>query len=282
MIYYCVKTDEFLQSVLDIVSRGGSHYLQLKVAQNKALATIKKFDSRYQLSQSKDQRYRKLQAQPVLDLVVLQNQMMCRNEQVLLCLIATLPQHITDGDGHPLDANNWISEVYLEKEQFFSVSDRKNRLFYSVTQPISGDTSKKRIGSDLSVYELVKLPYTKQERKQANIIKIEGWTWRLAKGYHKYKLELLENAFKQAQKHKGFGWSEAEQDSSIQFELDILQSMAGFRGVRDDIFQMQRPVLGWYRRYLNRSCPLELKIPRYVMKRSRLCKTFNEMIEFHT
>ena len=282
MIYYCVKTDEFLQSVLDIVSRGGSHYLQLKVAQNKALATIKKFDSRYQLSQSKDQRYRKLQAQPVLDLVVLQNQMMCRNEQVLLCLIATLPQHITDGDGQQLDANNWISEAYLEKEQFFSVSDRKNRLFYSVTQPISGDTSKKRIGSDLSVYELVKLPYSKEERKQAKIDKLEGWTWRLAKGYHKYKLELLENAFKQAQKHKGFGWSEAEQDSSIQFELDILQSMAGFRGVRDDIFQMQRPVLGWYRRYLNRSCPLELKIPRYVMKRSRLCKTFNEMIEFHT
>lgn len=282
MIYYCVKTDEFLQSVLSLASSGGSHYLQLKVAQNKALATIKKFDSRYQLSQSKDQRYRKLQAQPVLDLVVLQNQMMCRNEQVLLCLIATLPEHITDGDGHPLDANNWISEVYLEKEQFFSVSDRKNRLFYSVTQPISGDTSKKRIGSDLSVYELVKLPYSKEERKTAKIDKLEGWTWRLAKGYHKYKLELLENAFKQAQKHKGFGWSEAEQDSSIQFELDILQSMAGFRGVRDDIFQMQRPVLGWYRRYLNRSCPLELKIPRYVMKRSRLCKTFNEMIEFHT
>ena len=285
MIYYCVKTDEFLQSVLSLVSNGGSHYLQLKVAQNKALATIKKFDSRYQLSQSKDQRYRKLQAQPVLDLVVLQNQMMCRNEQVLLCLIATLPQHITDGDGQQLDASNandWISEAYLEKEQFFSVSDRKNRLFYSVTQPISGDTSKKRIGSDLSVYELVKLPYSKEERKTAKIDKLEGWTWRLAKGYHKYKLELLENAFKQAQKHKGFGWSEAEQDSSIQSELDILQSMAGFRGVRDDIFQMQRPVLGWYRRYLNRSCPLELKIPRYVMKRSRLCKTFNEMIEFHT
>lgn len=286
MIYYCVKTDEFLQSVLSLVSNGGSHYLQLKIAQNKALATIKKFDSRYQLSQSKDQRYRKLQEQPVLDLVVLQNQMMCRNEQVLLCLIATLPQHITDGDGQQLDASNandWISEAYLEKEQFCSVSDRKNRLCYSVTHPApaKGDTAQKRIASDLSVYELVKLPYTKQERKQANIIKIEGWTWRLAKGYHKYKLELLENAFKQAQKHKGFGWSEAEQDSSIQFELDILQSMAGFRGVRDDIFNLQRPVLGWYRRYLNRPCPLELKIPRYVMKRSRLCKNFDEMSEFH-
>lgn len=286
MIYYCVKTDEFLQSVLDIVSRGGSHYLQLKVAQAKAESTIQKFKNRYELDISPRVRSYRLheqkQPQPVLDLVVLQNQTLKQHEHILLCLIATLPEHITDGDGHPLDANNWISEVYLEKEQFCSVSDRKNRLFYTITLPPEDNPSQKRTGSDLSVYELVKLPYTKQERKQANIIKIEGWTWRLGKDYQKYKLGHIETAFKNAQKAKGYGDDIQEQDSLIQRELDILQRMAGFRGVRDDIFQMQRPVLGWYRRYLNRSCPLELKIPRYVMKRSRLCKTFNEMIEFHT
>ena len=284
MIYYCVKVDEFLQSVLDIVSRNGSHYLQLKVAQSKAVATIQKFDNRYQISQSKDQRYRNLQAQPVLDLIVLQNQVLRANEQVLLCLIATLPQHIRDGDGRPLDANDWIAQTYTEKEHFFSVSDRKNRLCYSVTHPApaKGDTAQKRIASDLSVYELVQLPYSKQERKQADIVKLEGWTWRLDKDYQKYKLLQLETAFKDAQKLKGRGGDAAKQNSFIQSELDILQKMAGFRGVRDDVFKLQRPVLGLYRRYLNRPCPLELKIPRYVMKRSRLCKTFDEMIEFRT
>ena len=280
MIYYCVKTDEFLQSALDLVSRGGSHYLQLKVAQSKALATIKKFDSRYQLSQSKDQRYRNLQAQPVVDLVVLQNPVLRRNEQVSLCLIATLPQHTTDGE--QLDANNWITSVYAEKEQFFSVSDRKNRLCYIVTMPSDEISPKKRVASDLSVYELVQLPYSKQERKQAKITALSGYTWRLSKDYQKYKRLRLENAFKNAQKAKGQGEDAAEQDSLIQWELDILQAMAGFRGVRDDIFMLQTPVLGLYRRYLNRPCPLELKIPRYVMKRSRLCKTFDEMIGFRT
>lgn len=285
MIYYCVKTDEFLQAVLDLVSRGGGYYLQLKVAVPKAAATIQKFKNRYELDINPRVRsyrlHEKKQPQPVLDLVILQNQTLKRHEHILLCLIATLPEHITDGDGQSLDASNWISEVYLEKEQFCSVSDRKNRLFYSATYPTDENTPKKRIGSDLSVYELVKLPYSKEERKQAKIDKLEGWTWRFAKDYQKYKLEQIESAFKQAQKQKGFGADPATQDSFIQVELEILQRMAGFRGVRDDIFKLQRPVLGWYRRYLNRSCPLELKIPRYVMKRSRLCKTFNEMIEFH-
>lgn len=281
MIYYCVKTDEFLQSVLDLVSRGGSHYLHLKVAQNRAEATIQKFESRYQLLQSKDQRYRALQKKPVLDLVVLQNQTLKQTEQVLLCLIATLPSHIKNGDGEDLDANDWITTVYIEKEQFFSVRDRKNRLFYSVTHHASENTPQKRTGSDLSVYELVKLPYSKEERKKAKIDKLEGWTWRLSKDYQKYKLLKLETAFKQAQQVKGKGNTVEEQDSLIQRELNILQRMAGFRGVRDDIFQLQRPVLGWYRRYLNRPCPLELKIPRYVMKRSRLCRSLSEIYEFH-
>ena len=284
MIYYCVKVDEFLQSVLDIVSRNGSHYLQLKVAQSKAVATIQKFDNRYQISQSKDQRYRNLQKQPVLDLVVLQNPALRGNEQVLLCLIATLPPHIKDGDGRLLDANDWIAQTYAEKEHFFSVSDRKNRLCYSVSHPApaKGDTAQKRIASDLSVYELVQLPYSQQERKQAKIAALVGYTWRLDKDYQKYKLLQLETAFKDAQKLKGRGGDAAKQDSFIKAELDILQRMAGFRGVRDDVFKLQRPVLGLYRRYLNRPCPLELKIPRYVMKRSRLCKTFDEMIGFRT
>lgn len=282
MIYYCVKTDEFLQSVLSLVSNGGSHYLQLKIAQNRADATIQKFESRYQLSQSKDQRYRALQKQPVMDLVVLQNWTLKRHEQVLLCLIATLPSHIKNGDGIDPDANDWITATYTEKEKFCNVSDRKNRLFYSVTYPTDENAPQKRTGSDLSVYELVQLPYSKEERKKAKIDKLEGWTWRFAKDYQKYKLEQIENAFKQAQKQKGFGADPATQDSFIQFELDVLQQMAGFRGVRDDVFHLQHPVLGLYRRYLNRPCPLELKIPRYVMKRSRLCKTFDEMIEFRT
>lgn len=288
MIYYCVKTDEFLQSVLDIVSRGGSHYLQLKVAQAKAESTIQKFKNRYDLDITARVRSYRLHEQqdpqPVLDLVVLQNPALCANEQVLLCLIATLPQHIKNGDGKDLDANDWIAQTYAEKEHFFSVSDRKNRLCYSVTHPApaKGDTAQKRIASDLSVYELVQLPYTKQERKQADIVKLEGWTWRLDKDYQKYKLLQLETAFKDAQKLKGRGGDAAKQDSFIQSELDILQRMAGFRGVRDDVFKLQRPVLGLYRRYLNRPCPLELKIPRYVMKRSRLCKTFDEMIGFRT
>lgn len=286
MIYYCVKTDEFLQAVLDLVSRGGGYYLQLKVAVPKAAATIQKFKNRYELDISPRVRSYRLheqkQPQPVLDLVVLQNQTLKRHEHILLCLIATLPQHITDGDGQPLDASNWISEVYLEIEQFFSVSDRKNRLFYTITLPPDDNPSQKRTGSDLSVYELVQLPYSRQERKQAKIVNLTGWTWRLGKDYQKYKLEQIENAFKQAQKQKGFGADPATQDSFIQFELDVLQQMAGFRGVRDDVFHLQHPVLGLYRRYLNRPCPLELKIPRYVMKRSRLCKTFDEMIEFHT
>lgn len=281
MIYYCVKTDEFLQSVLSLVSNGGSHYLQLKIAQNRAEATIQKFESRYQLSQSKDQRYRALQKQPVLDLVVLQNRTLRRHEQVLLCMIATLPSHIKNGDGEDLNASDWLIQTYGEKEQFFSVSDCKNRLFYSITLPPDDNPSQKRTGSNLSVYELVKLPYSKEERKKAKIDKLEGWTWRLSKDYQKYKLLKLEAAFKQAQQVKGKGNTVEEQDSLIRRELNILQNMAGFRGARDDVFKLQQPVLGWYRRYLNRPCPLELKIPRYVMKRSRLCRSLSKVYEFH-
>lgn len=263
MIYFCVKTSEYLADVLDRVSRGAEYFLQLDVPQDKAYTIVEKWTERYKLDQTARQRTYRLKSAPVLDLVVLQNMALFQLKQVRLCLLATFP--LPERLNELKTAKNRISEVYLgkgEQEQFCSVYDRKNRLILDVISP---------------TYELVELPYTKKERKQKEITKEKGWTWRLHEDFIKFRLEQIETNYQQAQRYK----DPQKQDAYILKDLSKLWRMAGFRGVRDNIFKMNHKLNGLSFRYLNRKNSVEMEIPRYTIKTKRTVTDFNGMREFH-
>ena len=56
MIYYCVKTSEYLADILDKVSRETQYYFQLDVPLDRAESIIEKFQKRYDLNQTARQR----------------------------------------------------------------------------------------------------------------------------------------------------------------------------------------------------------------------------------
>jgi hypothetical protein len=200
MIYFCVKTDEFLASILDKVSLGAQYYCQFDVPLAKAESIIEKLKKRYVLDQTARQRNYRMQQKlmPVVDLVVLLNQSLYMAEKVRLCLLCTMPVEM-----RPIALN--CSEVLrssyqLEKSEldhFFSVLDRKNRLFYmSIANPLLLKSARDTLKS-VAVYELVQIPYTLEQRKQKNIPqnKAQGWTWRLHKEFmslkkHSYQMCL--------------------------------------------------------------------------------------------
>lgn len=260
MIYFCVRTDEYLTDILDRVSRGASHYLQIDIQVQKAQSLLDKLADRYDLSINPRQRtYRKSKSIPVFDLIVLQNESFRKIDVIRFCLLATLPiEHraLESEDVWECIANALKLDT-KQFERFYSVSDRKNRLiFNSVTKH--------------PVYELVELPYTKEERKQKEISKGKesGWTWRLHKKFVKLKLERIETAFKDAQRLK----DKEKQDARILKEIEILWAMSGFRGVRDDIFTINSKLRGLTFKYLNRKSTIELKVPMYQRKTKRSVK----------
>ena len=96
MIYFCVKTDEYLATILDKVSLGAGYYFQLDVALDRAEQVIDKFTQRYALDQTARQRNYRLKQKPVVDLVVLLNRSLFKIEKVRLCLLCTLPLDLRD------------------------------------------------------------------------------------------------------------------------------------------------------------------------------------------
>ncbi len=90
MIYYCVKTSEYLADILDKVSRETQYYVQLDVPLDRAEGIIEKFQKRYDLDQTARQRNYRLKQKPVVDLVVLLNQSLLKIEKVRLCLLCTV------------------------------------------------------------------------------------------------------------------------------------------------------------------------------------------------
>lgn len=258
MIYFCVKTSEYLADILDRVSRGASHYLQLDIQQEKAQSLLNKFSDRYALSINARQRtYRKSKSIPVFDLIILQNQNLKEINIMRFCLLVTLPVEYRTLESEKLW--KYIAESLKldtkQFERFYAISDRKNRLiFNSITNN--------------PVYELVELPYTKSERKQKELKKEAGWTWRLHKRFVKLKLERIETAFKDAQKLR----DKEKQDARILREIEILWAMAGFRGVRSDIFSINSKLRGLTFKYLNRASTIELKVPIYQIKTKRSVK----------
>lgn len=258
MIYFCVSTSEYLTDILDRVSLGASHYLLIDIQRDKAQKLVDKFAHRYDVSINARQRtYRKSKSIPVFDLIILENESMQKIDSMRFCLIATLPFERRALESEKLwkyiaDALELDTKQF---ERFYNVSDRKNRLiFNSITNH--------------PVYELVELPYTKEERKQKEISKESGWTWRIHKKFVKLKLERIENAFKEAQKLK----EKEKQDAKILKEMEILWGFVGFRGVRDDIFTINSKLRGLTFKYLNRKCTIELKVPTYQRKTKRSVK----------
>lgn len=271
MIYFCVKTTEYLADILDRVSWGAEYYLQLDVSQQKAEPIIKKWTERYKLDQSARQRTYRLKLLPVLDLIVVQTQTMANLNQVRLCLLVTLPQQYRQITPHD-DVHKLINEGFqLDKAQrdgFTSIYDRKQRLTLNTVFPVGFKTD--------PVYELVELPFTKEERKQKEITKDKGWTWRLHKDFIKLKLELIESCFKDAQRIKDY----QKQDKKILKEMEILWSMSGFRGVRGDVFKINSKLRGLTFKYLNRRSTIELKVPTYTVKSRRSVQNLEEMVSY--
>lgn len=96
MIYYCVKTSEYLADILDKVSRETQYYFQLDVPLDRAESIIEKFQKRYDLNQTARQRNYRLKQKPVVDLIVLLNQSLLKIEKVRLCLLCTVPEELRE------------------------------------------------------------------------------------------------------------------------------------------------------------------------------------------
>ena len=81
MIYYCVKTSEYLADILDKVSRETQYYFQLDVPLDRAESIIEKFQKRYDLNQTARQRNYRLKQKPVVDLI--EPYRVCRRVNIL-------------------------------------------------------------------------------------------------------------------------------------------------------------------------------------------------------
>lgn len=264
MRYFCVKTSEYLQAVLEIVSRKATHYFVMDVPTGRAQSVVDKLAIRYHTDVTPRQRTALLNVRknPVFDIVVLNNQEMAKAGTVRLCVLVTLPQEV--------EIQNVSEYVYKFLgvndrsffEKFEDVEDRKNRLCFKASTD-----AKQRI------YELVQLPYTSEQIQQKKISKTLAWTWRLHRDFIKMKEKSIEMMFKNAQKS-------ADKKLKIK-ELDVLWSMSGYRGVREDIFKMNHKLFALSFKYLNRPLGFELKVPNYVGKQARLTKSYNDMVEFH-
>eukprot|EP01086_Lenisia_limosa_P010394 TRINITY_DN345_c1_g1_i2.p2 TRINITY_DN345_c1_g1~~TRINITY_DN345_c1_g1_i2.p2 ORF type:complete len:278 (-),score=23.05 TRINITY_DN345_c1_g1_i2:2484-3317(-) len=271
MIYYCVKTSEYLADILDKVSRETQYYVQLDVPLDRAEGIIEKFQKRYDLDQTARQRNYRLKQKPVVDLVVLLNQSLLKIEKVRLCLLCTLPEELRE---KKQDCSELLRIAYgldkSELEPFESVQDRQNRLIYRTAIQVGENKQ------SAPVYELVNLPFTVEQRKQKEIDKMTGWTWRIHKKFFELKSEQLVATFKKAQQIK----NTEKQDSMIINELSMVSKLAGFRGVREDVFKFNKQVFPLYFKYLNRKSKVELTVPSYERKSKRLVNSFHEMTAF--
>lgn len=267
MIYYCVKTDEYLTAVLDKVSRGAEYFKQFDVPLDKAENLLKKLTERYDLEQTARQRNYRLNEKGicVVDLVVLLNRSLFNNDQVRFCLLCTVPAVIrpTLESCDDLLVHDYALSDQGDKERFFKITDRKTRLCFHA------------VPSRIKVYELVHLMFTKDERKQKNIESVAAWTWRLHKDFIVMTYQRFEDAFKKAQKLKS-----ASRFNAIEDSYAFLGNVAGFRGVRKDVFKINQKTLAMSFKYLNQKNNFELKIPSYIGKSSRLTKSFSEMCAF--
>ncbi|MHA3081572.1 hypothetical protein ACX1NW_15970, partial [Acinetobacter sp. ANC 5502] len=157
MIYFCVKTSEYLRDVLDRVSLGAEYFCQFDVPLARLSAVIEKLTARYALDQTARQRNYRLQHKPVVDLVVLLNQSLYAAQKVRLCLLCTMPK---EKRGEYLVCGTVLQQSYdlgkSELDVFSSVMDRKNRLVYQ-TVPSAMPEAKQDV---VPVYELVQIPYT--------------------------------------------------------------------------------------------------------------------------
>lgn len=272
LIYYCVKSSEYLADILDKVSRGAEYFLQIEIPQQKVESLINKWSERYNLEQSARQRTYRLKTAPVVDLIVLQTQAMNKFNLVRLCLLVTLPQQYRQ-HLNLNEVQKYIKEGFkldkAQRESFTSVYDRKHRLTLHTVLARGVET--------IPVYELIELPFTKTERKQKELNKDKGWTWRLHKNFINLKLDLIEQAFKDAQGLK----DHKKQDAKILKEMEILWGMSGFRGVRRDIFKINSKLRGLTFKYLNRRNMIELKVPIYTIKSKRLVRNLDDMRQFH-
>jgi hypothetical protein len=271
MIYYCVKTSEYLADILDKVSREAQYYVQLDVPLDRAESIIEKFQKRYHLDQTARQRNYRLKQKPVVDLVVLLNQSLLKIEKVRLCLLCTVPEELRE---KKQDCSELLRAAYgldkSELEPFESVQDRQNRLIYRTAIQIGENKQ------SAPVYELVNLPFTLAQRKQKDIDRTTGWTWRIHKKFLELKSEQLVATFKKAQQVK----SPEKQDSMVLAELSRVAKLAGFRGVREDVFKFNKQVFPLYFKYLNRKSKVELSVPSYERKSKRLVGNFQEMTAF--
>lgn len=276
MIYFCVKTSEYLRDVLDRVSLGAEYFCQFDVPLARLSAVIEKLTARYALDQTARQRNYRLQHKPVVDLVVLLNQSLYAAEKVRLCLLCTMPKAMR---GLDLLCGAMLQQSYAlgksELDVFYSVMDRKNRLVYQ-TVPSAMPETKQDV---VPVYELVQIPYTAEQRKQKNIpqSQAQGWTWRLHKKFIDLEKERITDVFKRHQKNSK---NPKAQDEAVQRELDRLWRLSPFRGVRQDIFKINRSILTLYLSYFNRKSPIPLQVPSYVIKNKRLVNQLKEMLAF--
>lgn len=280
MIYYCVKTSEFLSDILDRASRDAEYFCLMDVPLAKAEAIIAKFSQRYNLEQTPRQRNYRLQQKPVVDLVVLLNHNLFKVEKVRLCLLCTVPKELR---GTPQNCSELLAKAYaLSKDQFeefTSVFDRRNRLVYRSAIYLSSDKTSedpKKEKKSVAVYELVQLPFTLEQRKKKEIDKTIGWTWRIHPKYMQLKKDSLT---KLCQRFQGIK-DTAQQDRYVLAELQTMWRLVGFRGVREDVFKYNKSISGIYLKNFNRKFKMDFMIPSYERKQKHVVQDFAEMLKY--
>lgn len=267
MIYFCVKTSEYLSAILDRVSLGTEYFRQFDVPLEKAENVLNKLTLRYDLEQTARQRNYRLNQKGicVVDLVVLFSRSLAQAKKVRFCILCTVPAALRPD---LKSCDDLVMRDYAlkegDREPFSHVADRKSRLCFHASP------------TGLKVYELVNMMFTKEERKQKGIESAMAWTWRLHRDFSAMKFEQFKSAFQKAQKLKS-----ANRFNDIEATYASLGSMAGFRGVRKDVFKINQKTLAMSFKYLNQKNNFELKIPSYIGKSGRLVKSFSDMCAFH-
>ncbi|HEO1828337.1 hypothetical protein [Acinetobacter baumannii] len=319
MIYYNVKTESYLADILARVGYGAEFYLHFEIELSKAESLIEKWSQRYNLNQSASLRNQRLNRGIwALDLVVLQNRTLFNENRIKLCLLVTpaklerfdfKSQNNVNHFDRSKHASAVINEQYAKDlaqcESFYSIHDRKKRLIFTSKHSYQPRTNQSDVQPDpktsvLSVYELVLLPYSIEERKKAikgqsaqnSAIynKTMGFTWRLHKDYLDFKEKSLKKAFTKAQKIKGRKPSIPRSElfpklkQALAKETDFLSKLAGFRGVRKQVFELNKTMFSLSHKFLDlplSDVGVELRIPPYIWKQKRLVSSFEEMKEFH-
>lgn len=198
----CISFGITMQRMSNVVVQGNYHWIGGSVRADKALAMASKFDQKWGLSQSKDQRYRR------------------RKNGEATFRFFLYPQF----EGGFLD---WFllrtdgTHPSMDSEQWRRVDDARSRIIWRG-------------------YELIQLPYTKAQRDafkaSGRQVGTKSWTWQMSAEYETYLRKRIRSAVGQEKASNGRNLQLFSQ------VLHALNRAPCHRGVRSQIYDLRKYV----------------------------------------